>query len=283
MSTLPLSYRQKHFDCSSSCSLRSRSLPPLSSLPPHSQFLSELAARRKPFLSSPPPIAPSRSSQLHRPSRYSVSASRTTPAPQRENTCKCLTCTALCDMLTMFTICSLSGAVAELFDISCLAGKPAFKTIQDTALTIFKLIPDKFINNQNRGRLTGPLSLLSSGKHYFTPKGASNPPVWDMRSTGPRAVLGKAGAYVVGSKKAGIPAPTGAKDIDWLEVNGVEGQLATTIYRTDTRGGQPPASVRSERHPLLDHPCSPYICSINSAKRGPHRSLSSTHQNTVSR
>jgi len=139
----------------------------------------------------------------------------------------------------------LSGAVAELFDISCLAGKPAFKTIQDTALTIFKLIPDKFINNQNRGRLTGPLSLLSSGKHYFTPKGASNPPVWDMRSTGPRAVLGKAGAYVVGSKKAGIPAPTGAKDIDWLEVNGVEGQLATTIYRTDTRGGQPPASCKA--------------------------------------
>ena len=92
---------------------------------------------------------------------------------------------------------------------------------------------------------TAPLGLLSSGKHYFTKNAAGGTsPVWDMRSSGVKSVVGKAGAYVVAQKVGNIVAPTGTKDVDWLQLKNVEGQLASAIYRTDTRGGPSPASVR---------------------------------------
>jgi hypothetical protein len=48
---------------------------------------------------------------------------------------------------------------------------------------------------------------------------------------------------VIAAKAGGMPAPTGAKDVDWLLLNSVQGKLATQVYRVDTRSGQPPASV----------------------------------------
>ncbi|KAJ3538784.1 hypothetical protein NMY22_g5024 [Coprinellus aureogranulatus] len=134
-----------------------------------------------------------------------------------------------------------AGAVAELFDISCLAGKPTFNTIQDLAYKIWTAIPDKAFASKHAPLFNVPLGVFSSGKHYFKkndPSGIS--PVWDMRTTGVKSVKGKAGAYVVAQKVGNVVAPTGAKDVDWLQLNGVEGQLATTIYRTDTRGGPSP-------------------------------------------
>lgn len=136
-----------------------------------------------------------------------------------------------------------AGAVAELFDISCLAGKPAFNTVQDTAFKIWSAIPDKLFSSKVAPWITAPLGLLSSGKHYFTKNAAGAiSPVWDMRSSGVKSVQGKPTAYVVAQKVGNIVAPTGAKDVDWLQLKNVEGQLATAIYRTDTRGGPSPAS-----------------------------------------
>ena len=40
-----------------------------------------------------------------------------------------------------------------------------------------------------------------------------------------------------------MPAPTGSKDIDWLYLIGIDGELEDEVYCTDTRHGQPPAEV----------------------------------------
>lgn len=64
--------------------------------------------------------------------------------------------------------------------------------------------------------------------------------MWDFRAA---SAKGNPNAFVLAAKVGDIPAPTGKQDIDWLQLNNVSGSLATTVYRTDTRGGQPPASV----------------------------------------
>jgi hypothetical protein len=46
---------------------------------------------------------------------------------------------------------------------------------------------------------------------------------------------------VIGAKIGNIAAPTDpATNIDWLELDRVQGDLATVTFRIDTVGGQPP-------------------------------------------
>ncbi|KAJ2930044.1 hypothetical protein H1R20_g7056, partial [Candolleomyces eurysporus] len=144
-----------------------------------------------------------------------------------------------------------AGAVAALFDISCLGGKPAFDTIQKTAYTIWKNIPDGPLSSRCQSGIATPLGVVASGAHFFTKTPAgTNAPVWDMRAIGPKNVKGKSGAYVVGAKVAGIPSPEGAKNVDFLQLKAVEGALATAIYRTDTQGGPAPASCTPGSAPI---------------------------------
>ncbi|KAF6761760.1 hypothetical protein DFP72DRAFT_1165446 [Ephemerocybe angulata] len=143
-----------------------------------------------------------------------------------------------------------AGAVAELFDISCLGGTKAFDTVQDTAYNIFKLIPDKLISAKNAGLISAPIGVFSSGKHFFTPTATGTAPVWDMRAVGVKSVQGKPDAYVLAAKVANLTAPNGAEDVPWLQLKNVEGDLATAIYRINTRGGQPPASCAVGSAPI---------------------------------
>jgi len=134
------------------------------------------------------------------------------------------------------------GAVAELFDISCLHGKPEFHTIQNhlyekwlkapNSLTIHKVIKD----------LGGSSKVL--GQHYFidnphkSKKGAhAIVPKWDFTSASHK---GNAEAYVIGDKVKDVSVDKA--DVDWLSLKGTKGHLADTIYRVDTKAGQPPAS-----------------------------------------
>lgn len=108
------------------------------------------------------------------------------------------------------------GAVAALFDISCLYGKSAFDNV-----------PEVYQE-----------STYFLGEHYFIANpvtGTGISPKWDFAASGH--------GYVVGARSAGIPAPTGSQDVDWLFLTSIQGSLADEIYRVDTRGGQPPASV----------------------------------------
>lgn len=81
------------------------------------------------------------------------------------------------------------------------------------------------------------------GAHYFvtSPSGTGLSPVWDFRGA---SAKGNPNAFVLAAKVGDLPAPTGSQDVDWLQLKNVTGELATSIYRVNTKGGQPPASVR---------------------------------------
>ena len=81
------------------------------------------------------------------------------------------------------------------------------------------------------------------GQHYFVPNpnGQGLGAKWDFTSQG--ALAGNTNAFVVAAKVNQTDAPTGPKDIAWVSLKSVTGQLAQQIYRTDTRLGQPPATV----------------------------------------
>ncbi|KAJ2915956.1 hypothetical protein MD484_g4459, partial [Candolleomyces efflorescens] len=144
-----------------------------------------------------------------------------------------------------------AGAVAALFDISCLGGKPAFDSIAKTAYTIWKNIPDGPLSSKLQSGITTSCGVVTTGSHFFTKTAAGSiAPVWDMRANGPNGVKGKAGAYVIGAKVANLASPEGAKNVDWLQLKNVEGSLATAIYRTDTHGGPAPASCTPGSAPI---------------------------------
>lgn len=75
-----------------------------------------------------------------------------------------------------------------------------------------------------------------------SPSGTGISPMWDFTSTGKSA--GNATAFVMAAKVGDMVAVTSpATNVDWLALDRVEGQLASKIFRIDTVGGQPPASV----------------------------------------
>ncbi|KAJ7500032.1 hypothetical protein FB451DRAFT_1335035 [Mycena latifolia] len=140
------------------------------------------------------------------------------------------------------------GAVASLFDLSCLDKKPQFASIQSTAFNIWKAASARTTASSIGARVGAPKLL---GYHYFvpSPSGTGISPLWDFTSTGKFA--GNATAYVMGAKVGDIPAPTSpATNVDWLALNGVQGKLASKIFRIDTVSGQPPTSCVAGSAPI---------------------------------
>ena len=91
--------------------------------------------------------------------------------------------------------------------------------------------------------LVDPPEVLA--QHYFVPNPATGQglsPKWDFTSSG--AFEGNPDAFVVAKGKGAIPAPTNAtRDVTWLDVVSVQGEIADEVFRFDTVGGQPPATV----------------------------------------
>ncbi|KAF8205293.1 hypothetical protein K438DRAFT_1757278 [Mycena galopus ATCC 62051] len=132
------------------------------------------------------------------------------------------------------------GAVASLFDISCLDKTPAFATIQTTAYNAWHATPSGLSPNTIGSRV-GAGALL--GYHYFvtSPSGTGISPKWDFTSTGKFA--GNSSAFILAAKAGDITAPINPTvNVDWLMLNNVEGSLASKVYRIDTVNGQPPSS-----------------------------------------
>ncbi|PPQ78677.1 hypothetical protein CVT25_010698 [Psilocybe cyanescens] len=139
-----------------------------------------------------------------------------------------------------------AGAVADLYDLSCLSKiTPIFNTVQDLAYAAWKIMPAS-VKTPGGSPLMGYGFL---GSHFFvtSPSGTGISPVWDYRAG---SAKGNADAFVLAAKVGNIAAPTGSKDVDWLQLKSVQGSLATQIYRTDTRGGQPPASCKPGSAPI---------------------------------
>lgn len=131
-----------------------------------------------------------------------------------------------------------AGAVGQLFDISCLVKSPMFDDIQDVAFARWQATSG---NDDCEGDITG-MPLPRVGDHYFvtSPSGTGISPVWDFRAFG--CFKGDSAATVLAAIVANLPSPDGNENVDWLQLKSVSGDLATQIYRTDTQGGQPPAS-----------------------------------------
>ncbi|KAI0262544.1 hypothetical protein BC834DRAFT_828732 [Gloeopeniophorella convolvens] len=136
-----------------------------------------------------------------------------------------------------------AGAVAELFDISCLFNTPEFDKIQVDAFNLWSKFPS---NKPSTEELIALLRALGNfdvlGQHYFIANSAGAlSPKFDFTSSGKTA--GNPNAFVVAAKAGDIPAPTGSADVDWLMLNATSGELAKQVFRVNTKGGQPPASV----------------------------------------
>ncbi|OAX36774.1 hypothetical protein K503DRAFT_772207 [Rhizopogon vinicolor AM-OR11-026] len=134
----------------------------------------------------------------------------------------------------------LYGAVAELFDTSCLYGTPAFDSaptvVYDAWSAAYDLVtPQELITTL--GLLPNPTVL---GQHYYVPNpvGTGLSPKWDFTSSG--ATAGNPNAYVIGVKVGDLPS-SNSSNIDNLMINGIEGELATEIFRVESNGGQPPS------------------------------------------
>ena len=167
-----------------------------------------------------------------------------------------------------------AGAVAQIFDISC-DYKDNVNALPQYLTDVFKVWSDHkdagHVQNLKGGsvRLAFRSSLFGAdgtivsalkkdfpslagsilGEHFFIPNPTGSPglsPRWDFTRS-----QGNSEAFVTVQKKASIPAPTGKQDVDWLDLTNIDGKLAFEVYRTDTRGGQPPAKVTSTPNVII--------------------------------
>jgi len=135
------------------------------------------------------------------------------------------------------------GAFAEIFDMSCFADSPISTTIQNDAFDIWNSAPSSITTKDVIQMLSSGHMVL--GQHYFVPNpkpAVGSSPKWDFTSASER---GNAQAYAIGAKVGDLLAPTSSNDVDWLQLKSTQGQLADTVYRVETKGGQPPNSCNA--------------------------------------
>ncbi|KAH8922241.1 hypothetical protein BT69DRAFT_1263715 [Atractiella rhizophila] len=150
-----------------------------------------------------------------------------------------------------------AGAVATLFDISCLYNTPIFPYVQDLAVKLPLPSPGRKhrrappsvpgFSTSDVSRVSGIIGSIKStlvlGTHYFVnypdPSGAIAPQFDFTKSQR------KADAFVTAQKKGSVAAKD-VEDVAFLQLNGVSGNLAKTVFRVDTALGQPPSSCTTE-------------------------------------
>jgi len=146
---------------------------------------------------------------------------------------------------------SVNVALAEVFDISCAYNSSIFPNLTSKAITKWEHAPAKVTAAKIISAFNGNPHVL--GQHYYVPNpvtGVGNSPKWDFTSSA--AYKGNPNAFAVGAKTGDIPSPAGKTDIDWVQLKVVAGDLATTIYRTDTQAGVPPSSCTFGSSPPVE-------------------------------
>ncbi|KAG9101221.1 hypothetical protein FRC06_003261 [Ceratobasidium sp. 370] len=139
-----------------------------------------------------------------------------------------------------------AGAVAVLIDIGCLYeyDTKLFDDIQDK---VYNLIPMYSHQKPSWHKIEAMLKYYPYilGDHYFTARDGAIAPVFDFRA---RSKKGDENAFTIDKRVAGIPSPDGKKNVDWLQLQSVAGQLAKYTFRVDTKGGVAPKSCSKEGH-----------------------------------
>ncbi|KAF8273793.1 hypothetical protein EI94DRAFT_1074979 [Lactarius quietus] len=134
------------------------------------------------------------------------------------------------------------GSNAQMLDISTLFGTSEFDRIQDCTYDFWSNYEGTNPYDYDLAiRLFLKFRLDIVGQYYFiNDANGTLSPKFDFTNSGPTA--GNPEAFVIGTKIADTPAPTGSQDIDWVEVEGLSGDFAKEIFRVRTRAGQPPPS-----------------------------------------
>ncbi|TID18022.1 hypothetical protein E6O75_ATG10667 [Venturia nashicola] len=123
-----------------------------------------------------------------------------------------------------------SGALATLFNVTCLAGPYP---------TLLALLPDialKFPTPDPSSAMS-PANLFLSGHHFFTDL---TTPFFNFNTNAHEW-------GTVGCKKANATdAPNKAADVPWLKLSSKsrDGCTISEVYRLNTKGGQPPATCK---------------------------------------
>lgn len=138
------------------------------------------------------------------------------------------------------------GAVARLFDASCLYGSQDFLNIEVDVFDLWTNCPTESPSDSVlASQLKQDWNLDPLGDYYFVDQSDSLVPVFDFRSTG--QTTGNPNAIFFGAKNEDAPSPDGDVNIDWLELKHVSGGLANAVYRVFTVLGQPPSKVSFSR------------------------------------
>ncbi|KAF8496853.1 hypothetical protein F5888DRAFT_1703111 [Russula emetica] len=137
------------------------------------------------------------------------------------------------------------GALAELYDISCMFGTAEFGSIQNDAFEVWNTCNETnpFSSPGMVQQMQAQFNLTVDGQHYFVSQNGTLEAVWDLSSSGQFA--GNPGAIVFAHKVETASSPDGPNNVPWLELKADSGQLAGTIYRLNTVQGQPPGSCSS--------------------------------------
>lgn len=139
-----------------------------------------------------------------------------------------------------------TGAVAELYDISCL-----YQYAPNLANTIHEHLYDAWtslspeITVQEAAAVVDALITpdIFLADHYFipSPSGTGISPVWDLRRS--KRFQGNENAFMLAASVASVVAPDDpSHNVNWLRLREVSGEAADEVYRIDTVGGQPPTS-----------------------------------------
>jgi len=141
-----------------------------------------------------------------------------------------------------------TGAVAELFDISCIASSNSalLSTIDNDLFNLWNSsrAGDVTIQQliQALPNVVPDCTILA--QHYFIQNSAGGiSPAWDFRATS--KFQGVAGALFVGKSLANTPDANPTKNIPWLHIGKVSGDISDEIYRISTVGGVAPTSCVS--------------------------------------
>lgn len=129
-----------------------------------------------------------------------------------------------------------AGAVASLYDVSCIAKSSVLPKIQEL---LFNAVSENGAQSIVDALLLE--ATLKISDHFFIAGDEKGKivPVFDFTHS-----LKDKNQFVDVKKIGSIPSPDGKENVDWLNLETVSGEAAKTVFRLNTHLGQPPASCK---------------------------------------
>lgn len=143
-----------------------------------------------------------------------------------------------CEDSSASSVPAAAGAVATLFNISCLA------SVSPELVTSVANMAIHFGVDEASHRALGPTPWPVSGVHYFSAPGVA---YFNLNEGTTAGKFGEAPCQKNASATAPVTAavgPEGEKAVPWLKLNTIDGATddIKEIYRVDTVGGSAPAT-----------------------------------------